>query len=244
MLDLTTGARVRVSPETGETMWTIWGPSAGEVTSNYDKSGGLETLRLGANGEGIVGHWLWRQPYFLVSTGLTADGKYLVVNELAPGAQYDIGYVVAGDSTHIRPYLRRRASDISGTPSPDGRWLAYASNVDGQPELYLDAFPIPRHARRVSTAGVKFDPQPIAWWRGDGRALFYLTPDSHTMMVCEIGAGPEPAIGTPRVAFQLPSEYLGCSMSADGRRCLAFVPHGTRVSTVRLVENWGVGAGR
>jgi len=40
------------------------------------------------------------------------------------------------------------------------------------------------------------------------------------------------------VAFELPSEYFGCSMSADGRRCLAFVPRGKRVSTLRLVENW------
>src|SRR5205085_4457280 len=165
-----TGARVRVSPETGETMWIIWGPTENEITSNYDRSsahhrtlGSLETVRLGANGEGIVGHWLRQHPYFLVSTGLTRDGKYLVLNELTPGAQYDIAYVVAGDTTQIHPYLRRRASDVSGTPSPDGRWLAYGSDVDGTPQLYLDSFPTPHHARRISTAGVKFDPQPIVW---------------------------------------------------------------------------------
>ncbi len=252
VLDLATGARARVSPETGETMWAIWGPGENEITSNYDRSsarhhtmGSLETIRLGANGEGIVGHWLRRHPYFLVSTGVTKDGKYLVVNEQTPGAQYDIAYVVAGDSTRIQPYLRRRASDVSGTPSPDGRWLAYGSDVDGTPELYLDSFPIPRHARRVSSAGVKFDPQPIVWWRADGRALYFLAPNSRTMMTCDIGAGPDPTIGAPRVAFQLPSEYLGSpSMSADGRRCLAFVPRGTRVSTLRLVENWALTASR
>jgi eukaryotic-like serine/threonine-protein kinase len=251
VMDLATGARVRVSPETGETMWVIWGPGENEITSNYDRSsahhhtmGGLETVRLGANGEGILGHWLWRHQYFILSTGITRDGKYLVVNELTPGAQYDIGYVVAGDSTNIQPYLRRRASDVSGTPSPDGRWLVYASDVDGTPQLYLDSFPTPRRARRVSSAGVKFDPQPIIWWRADGRALYYVAPDSRTMMTCDIGAGSDPAIGTPRAAFHLPSEYLGCSMSADGRRCLAFVPRGTRVSTLRLVENWTLTASR
>ena len=238
VVDLGTRARVRVSPETGETSWATWGPGDDEITASYDAPSGRELVRLGANGEGIVGHWLGRHSNFVIPTGLTRDGHYLIVNEQVKGAKYDIGYVVAGDTVHVVPYLSRRANDVSASPSPDGRWLAYTSDVDGSPQLYLDSFPSPRRARRVSTAGMVSGPQRSIWWRDDGRALYYMAPDSRTVMACDIGPGSDPTIGSPRVAFRLPLENLGSSMSADGRRCFALAPHGARVTTLRLVENW------
>ena len=57
--------------------------------------------------------------------------------------------------------------------SPDGRWVAYNSNESGTWEVYVARFPDFTSRRRVSIAG---GVQPK--WRGDGKELFYLAPDS------------------------------------------------------------------
>ena len=52
--------------------------------------------------------------------------------------------------------------------SPNGRWIAYASDESGQAEIYIDTFPKPGARIRVTTAGGT-EPR----WRGDGRALYF-----------------------------------------------------------------------
>ncbi|MFN2240082.1 MAG: TolB family protein, partial [Thermoanaerobaculia bacterium] len=53
--------------------------------------------------------------------------------------------------------------------SPDGRWIAYASDVSGAPEVYVRPFEGKGAAVRVSRDGGS---QPR--WRGDGRELYFL----------------------------------------------------------------------
>src|SRR5262249_15590213 len=54
--------------------------------------------------------------------------------------------------------------------SPDGRWLAYASNESGTLEVYLRSFPGPGGRWQISTGGF-----PV--WSRDGRELLFETPD-------------------------------------------------------------------
>ena len=69
--------------------------------------------------------------------------------------------------------------------SPDGRWLAYASNESGAFEIYVRPFPETSSAKwQVSTAG---GGEPT--WSRTGRELFYLNGRSE-MVSAEIQAGP------------------------------------------------------
>jgi Tol biopolymer transport system component len=56
--------------------------------------------------------------------------------------------------------------------SPDGRWVAYASNTSGRWEIYTASFPSFSGQRQLSAAG-GVQPQ----WRKDGGELYYLTFD-------------------------------------------------------------------
>ena len=71
----------------------------------------------------------------------------------------------------------RKPSEILQTPaqehhamfSPDGHWLAYASNESGRQEVYVRPYPIvPGTQRRVSEGG---GAGPV--WAPDGSALYY-----------------------------------------------------------------------
>src|SRR5262249_29558152 len=56
--------------------------------------------------------------------------------------------------------------------SPDGRWVAYGSNVSGRFEVYVQPFPLTGAMYQISTAGGH---QPI--WSPDGNQLFYATEE-------------------------------------------------------------------
>ena len=57
-----------------------------------------------------------------------------------------------------------RAVDVDPAFSPDGRFLAYASNESGIEEVFVRAFPGPGGKWKISTAGGKF---PV--WSRNGR---------------------------------------------------------------------------
>ena len=67
---------------------------------------------------------------------------------------------------------------FEGQFSPDGRWLAYASNESGRYEIYIRTFPEAGGKWQVSVAG---GVQPR--WRRDGHELFYVAPDARLMAV-------------------------------------------------------------
>jgi serine/threonine protein kinase/Tol biopolymer transport system component len=62
--------------------------------------------------------------------------------------------------------------------SPDGRWLAYTSNESGRSEVYVRAFPGSGPPWQASTSGGS-----VPTWSRRHNELFYLSPDSHLMVV-------------------------------------------------------------
>jgi Tol biopolymer transport system component len=63
-------------------------------------------------------------------------------------------------------------SIIGADVSPDGRWLAYASNPSGRSEVYVQPYGRSGARQQVSTNG---GISPL--WGRDGREIFYLVPD-------------------------------------------------------------------
>ena len=62
-------------------------------------------------------------------------------------------------------------SDSNGQISPDGKWVAYASNESGDWEVYVTTFPAATGKWQVSRGGGT-EPR----WRGDGKEIFYIGP--------------------------------------------------------------------
>ena len=100
-----------------------------------------------------------------------------------------------------RPYLRTPVNEAGGRFSPETppRWVVYQSDETGRPEVYIQAFPEPRGATRISTGGGQY-----AQWGAGGRELFYVSPDNKLMGVSlKMGADTvEPS--APRELFPLP----------------------------------------
>jgi eukaryotic-like serine/threonine-protein kinase len=109
----------------------------------------------------------------------------------------------------------------NGQFSPDGKWVAYASNETGKWQIYVTSFPEGRGKWQVSTGGGE---QPR--WRGDGKELFYLSLD-RKMMAALVTTGTHFDAGAPVVLFQstprqpvMVHDLFVYDVSRDGQRFL------------------------
>jgi Tol biopolymer transport system component len=120
-----------------------------------------------------------------------------------------------------KPLLQAKWTVRNAQFSPDGRWMAYASNETGSWEIYVSPFPSVNGKWQVSSAGGQ-EPR----WRQDGKELFYLSADGK-MMAVPVTAGASFAAGSPVALFQThrrqPVSSLDVSsydVSGDGQRFL------------------------
>jgi Tol biopolymer transport system component/tRNA A-37 threonylcarbamoyl transferase component Bud32 len=85
----------------------------------------------------------------------------------------------AGDTAVVPLLLTSTFQEIEPTLSPDGKWLAYASNESGRFEIYVRPFPDTDRAKwQVSTDG---GTDPL--WSRSGRELFFI---ANTGMVTSV----------------------------------------------------------
>ena len=122
-------------------------------------------------------------------TDWSRDGKYVLYERGA-----DLWFVTIPE-LRATQFLKAPSTLKNGRFSPDGKWVAYASNESGRWEIYVTSFPEAHGKWQVSNAG---GDQPK--WRSDGKELFYLTPDSKIMAV-PVTTGANFDAGTPTVAL-------------------------------------------
>lgn len=132
--------------------------------------------------------------------------------------------------------------------SPDGRWLAYGvTGVSGQSQLLsvglsqVFMIDVPPTGRRWQLS-VSGGAQPR--WRGDGKALYFLSLSGTMMMVdVTLGAGAAPQFSAPRPLFETGLEVLlnvdQYAVSADGSRFLLRRPVDERtLDDPQVILNW------
>jgi len=120
--------------------------------------------------------------------------------------------------------------------SPDGHWIAYNSIESGRWEIYVAEFPTFTEKRRVSNGG-----GCQAFWRKDGKELFYLTLDGK-MMAADVKGGNVLQTGAPQMLFQStvivsPTKRQYC-VTRDGKRFILNQPVNASGSPFTVVLNW------
>jgi serine/threonine-protein kinase len=91
------------------------------------------------------------------------------------------------------PLLRSRFYETYPAISPDGHWLAYASNESGSWEVYVRSLVDSAVKVRVSRDGGR-----VARWSRTSRRLYFGTDDQRIMVVSFTTAGGRFIAGTPR----------------------------------------------
>jgi len=121
----------------------------------------------------------------------------------------------------MTPFLSTQASETNGQISPDGKWVAYASNESGDWEVYVTTFPSAAGKWQVSRGGGT-EPR----WRGDGKEIFYIGPKS-TLTAVTVARGDTFSTGNPTPLFRTQfraqvssTDLFSYDVTKDGQRFL------------------------
>jgi Tol biopolymer transport system component len=149
------------------------------------------------------------------------DGKKLLLQEMVTWTNMELCELpLEGDHT-LKRLLQTEYVEALPEISPDGRYIAYASNESGRDEVYVRPFPeVDKGKWQVSTSGGN---SPV--WSPDMRELFYLSEDKFAMAVA-LETEPTVRFGTPEVLFKNTNLGFGMytgipwDMHPDGKRFL------------------------
>jgi Tol biopolymer transport system component len=226
-----TGKRLTFGPGTRRV--SIWSPDASRLV--FCRNGELRVDLYMKDADGA------QEEKLIVSNDLnkfpndwSKDGNYLLYTG---GTDFWFAKFPELKSTL---FLKAPSTLRNGQFSPDGKWVAYASNESGKWEIYVTSFPDARGKWQVSTSGGE---QPR--WRADGKELFYLSSDSK-MMAAPVTTGGRFDAGTPVALFQAtPRQWITSGdifvydVSRDGQRFLinTSVKH-AEAAPMSIVLNW------
>jgi dipeptidyl aminopeptidase/acylaminoacyl peptidase len=169
-------------------------------------------------------------------TDWSPDGRFMVVGMDVPRTAWDLVRLNVADGKRT-PLLQTPANEVQGRISPDGRWLAYASDESGRFEVYVQPLPITGVKWQLSTDG---GTQPV--WKNDGRELYFAGADSRLMAVT-VSTSAGFVADTPRALFQTrmrpsfePFSYQYATN--DGTRFLINSAAEGAGPTITLMSNW------
>jgi Tol biopolymer transport system component len=154
--------------------------------------------------------------------------EWIVLSEIQQDAQSDL--VLLGlRGGALREYARSPFSETFGSVSPDGRWLAYASDESGQAEIYVDSFPTPRRRARV-TMGGGTEPR---WGRDGAHIYFRRGSQIHAARVGVSGDSLE-AVSTTRI-LEAGADIRAYDVSTTGRFLVNVPATETRRSLLHML---------
>jgi len=198
--------------------WTpVWSPDSKQILFSANRKLGMQLYLKNADGSGseqqvadvgaglLVNPWDWSR-----------DGKYAMFRKGNELWYFSWPEIVA------KPLLQAKWTVRNAQFSPDGRWIAYASNETGNMEIYVSTFPSGNGKWQVSSAGGQ-EPR----WRQDGKELFYLSAEGK-MMAVAVTPGAGFKAGSPVALFQTTHRRQSISaqdrfsydVSGDGQRFL------------------------
>jgi Tol biopolymer transport system component len=219
-----------------------WSPDGRQIAFSSDRAGDLQIFRKNADGAG-QDEQLTSGPNNKRVTDWSRDGRFLLYSEDDPKTGTDLWALPLDGSRKPIPILQTLSAEDRGQFSPDGKWIAYESSESGLKEVYIRGFPPSSTRWQISNHG-GMAPR----WRGDGKELFYLSPDNKMMSVTVRTSADSIEWDKPRELFgglnaigtALTTPY---DVSADGQRfllSLLSVPYEGRggIPPLTVVLNW------
>ena len=222
-----------------------WLPDGSRVV--FSSTGGRPMRLLLANVDGSGTPEVLTEAGVVFDGSITPDGKTLVYSLIelpsVSTPSWDVMELSLEGDHSPRPVVKTQFNEYTPALSPDGRWLAFTSDVSGLDEVWVQPYGRPGSPRQVSAGG---GGQIV--WTPDGRELIYLSRD-HVMSASVTSRGRADAlvVAPPRALFRrrlgaatATTQWADFDVSGDGKRFLV-VDNGdtdAQLRQVKVVVNW------
>ena len=238
--DLERGLRTRFTFDSADENTPIWSADGSRIVFTSSRKGHQDLYLKPSNGAAT------QEVLFADSDSLSKtaqswspDGKFIIYDRVGEHTGFDLFVLPLSGDRKPYPFLQTQFNERRGSFSPDGRWVAYASDESGRYEVYVAPFPGPGGKWQVSTGGGN-SPR----WRHDGTELFYRAPDDTLMVAAVNGKGESFGVGVVKSLFQARTAGTGIpyDVSADGQHFLLNTfPEQTASAPITIVLNWTAG---
>jgi serine/threonine protein kinase/Tol biopolymer transport system component len=233
-----TASRLTFNP--ADDLDPAWSADGSRIFFSSNRAGQVDIYQQAANGLGMAQPVFQSKDQNKYLDDVSADGRYLL---------YDTGGGANGTDLWALPLFgdRKPFAFVQGSSfgahsarfSPNGRFVAYDSNETGKMETYVQTFPQQTGKWQISPSGGL-----EAFWRRDGKELFYLTPDNQLMAVPVNTDAASSQAGIPKPLFQPQLVSIGnwrniYVPSPDGQRFLMLTPASeAKPEPITVVVNW------
>jgi Tol biopolymer transport system component len=243
--EIAEGGQSRFTFDPASDTAAVWSPNASRIVFRSNRNGKFDLFEKVASGAQEE-QALLVTPQDKSPCDWSPDARFLLYASTDdPTTGPDLWALpMIGDG---KKFLVVKAAREGQFSPPDGRWVAYVSNVSGIDEVYIQSFPDPSGHWQVSTNG-GVDPR----WGPDGRELFYVAPDGNLMAVAihvdadgrGLKKGPPVALFQTRFATGALIATFPVGMrpqyavAPDGRFLTNVPAEDNVVSPISIVLNW------
>ncbi len=227
----------------GRETYPVWSPDGSRIVFSKETKGALSLYQKASSGGGEEELLLESSGNNLSPQSWSRDGKYLLYVERDPQTGGDLWVLPMEGKEKKFKFLATKFEERAAQFSPNGRWVAYASDEQGQPEIYVRPFPPePSGEWKVSTLG-GVTPR----WRRDGAELYYIAPGGMLMAVSFTATGAVPTIGAATALFQTHAVFGGAwivgitwqyDVDAKGRFLVNVLTHAGEPAPITVIQNW------
>jgi Tol biopolymer transport system component len=236
----------RMTPLTfdaGREIYPVWSPDGSRITFSKDLNGSLSLYQKSAQGGSEEELLLTAPPdSSLAPFAWSPDGRFLIYGDRNPVTGSDLWVLPRDGKRQPSVFVNSKFDERQAQFSPDGKWVAYASDASKQFEVYLRPFPASGGQHTVSTAG-GISPR----WRRDGAELYYIAADGQLMAVSVTTTGKTPELGAP-VALFSPRIVSGGTLpigvawqydvAPDGRFLINVIVGDAVTAPITVIQNW------
>jgi Tol biopolymer transport system component len=242
VIDIARGVPSRISFDAASDWSPSWSLDGSRLIFASSRSGANDVYQKASSGVGND-ELAFSSDKNEIPVHASPAGRYVVFSRPRPPGNNpgNDTWVLDLSSKQESPFVESPFDKVHARVSPNGRWVAYATNDSGMYQIVVQSFPDPNQGRWQITAQGGVEPK----WRRDGRELYYLALDGKLMAV-PTKTDPTFEAGTPvdlfttplTVSRPIPSRDRRYDVAPDGR-FLFLTPIGSGTSaTVVGIVNW------